>query len=216
MSENNTNTETNSRGKFIVLEGLDGAGKTTHLRLLAAALEKKGRRVYITAEPTSTVTGGLIREALSGASPRCTEELAALFLADRINHNTNPINGIKQFLERGVDVISDRYYYSSFAYQGLDSDIDWLLDCNLNCPAILKPDLCIFLDLDPKICAERISATRLTKDIFETEETIRKIRKRFSDVFEKIGDTQNIAVVNADGTCEEVSEKVLKAVNKIF
>ena len=58
----------------------------------------------------------------------------------------NPINGIKQFLERGIDVISDRYYYSSFAYQGLDSDIDWLLDCNLNCPAILKPDICIFLD----------------------------------------------------------------------
>lgn len=213
MPEQNTSA---GRGKFIVLEGLDGAGKTTHLRLLAKALEDKGRRVYVTCEPTSTVTGGLIREALSGATPRCTEELAALFLADRINHNTNPINGIKQFIERGIDVISDRYYYSSFAYQGLDSDIDWLLDCNLNCPAIMKPDLCIFLDLDPKICAERISSTRLTKDIFETEETIRKIRKRFSEVFEKIADTENIAVVNAEGTCEEVAEKVLKAVNKIF
>lgn len=214
MSDNNMNTE--GRGKFIVLEGLDGAGKTTHLNLLAKALGDKGRRVYITAEPTNTVTGGLIREVLSGASLRCTEELAALFLADRINHNTNPINGIKQFLERGVDVISDRYYYSSFAYQGLDSDIDWLLACNLNCPAILQPDICIFLDLDPKICAERITATRLTKDIFETEETIRRIRKRFSDVFEKIKDTQNIAIVNTDRSCDEVASDVLKAVNKIF
>lgn len=210
-------TENNEvKGKFIVLEGLDGAGKSTHLKLLAKALGEKGRRVYITAEPSSTAAGGIIRETLAGTSTRSAEELAALFLADRINHNMNPSNGIKQFIDKGIDVICDRYYYSSFAYQGLDSDIDWLMDCNLKCPAILKPDLCVFLDLDPRICAERITSTRLTKDIFETEETIRQIRGRFSEVFEKLEKTDNIAIINTDRPCEEVAEDILRAVNKIF
>ena len=139
MSFQNESNEV--KGKFIVLEGLDGAGKSTHLKLLAKALGEKGRRVYITAEPSSTAAGGIIRETLSGISCRSAEELAALFLADRINHNMNPSNGIKQFIDKGIDVICDRYYYSSFAYQGLDSDIDWLMDCNLKCPAILKCSL---------------------------------------------------------------------------
>lgn len=214
MSFQNESNEV--KGKFIVLEGLDGAGKSTHLKLLAKALGEKGRRVYITAEPSSTAAGGIIRETLSGISCRSAEELAALFLADRINHNMNPSNGIKQFIDKGIDVICDRYYYSSFAYQGLDSDIDWLMDCNLKCPAILKPDLCVFLDLDPKICAERITSTRLTKDIFETEETIRQIRKRFSDVFGRLEKTDNIVIVDTDRPCEEVADDILKAVNKIF
>ena len=214
MSFQNENSEV--KGKFIVLEGLDGAGKSTHLKLLAKALGEKGRRVYITAEPSSTAAGGIIRETLSGVSHRSAEELAALFLADRISHNMNPSNGIKQFIDKGIDVICDRYYYSSFAYQGLDSDIDWLMDCNLKCPAILKPDLCVFLDLDPKICAERITSTRLTKDIFETEETIRQIRKRFSDVFERLEKTDNIVIVDTDRPCEDVADDIIKAVNKIF
>mgnify|MGYP003504240606 CR=1 FL=1 len=206
----------NNKGKFIVFEGIDGSGKTTQIGKLCEYLESKGRKVFITSEPTISMTGGILRDALTGVSKRTSCEMAAMFVLDRIFHNVNTKWGINKMLDEGFDVLCDRYYYSSFAYQGLDSDIDWLLECNLNCPAILKPDLCLFLDLDPKICAERISSTRLTKDIFETEETIRKIRKRFSEVFEKISDTENIAVVNAEGTCEEVAEKVLKAVNKIF
>ena len=77
-------------------------------------------------------------------------------------------------------------------------------------------DTQVFLDLDPKICAERITSTRLTKDIFETEETIRQIRKRFSDVFERLEKTDNIVIVDTDRPCEEVADDILKAVNKIF
>ena len=78
-------------GRFIVLEGLDGSGKSTQITLLAQALQAQGRKVHCTAEPTSSATGGLIRDTLSGSYARSGAELAALFLTDRIAHNvTSP------------------------------------------------------------------------------------------------------------------------------
>ncbi len=105
-------------GKFIVIEGLDGSGKSTQIRLLAERLRSLGREVFETAEPTPSATGGLIRDALSGFTRRTGAEIAALFMADRVAHNVNPINGINVMLAQGRDVICDRYYYSSLAYQG--------------------------------------------------------------------------------------------------
>lgn len=204
------------KGKFIVLEGLDGAGKTTHLRRLAASLTEMGRQVYMTAEPTCTAAGGVIRETLSGTGVRCAEEMAALFLADRVNHNTNPNQGIIQFLDKGIDVVCDRYYYSSLAYQGIDSDLDWLIACNTTCPAILKPDVCVFLDLQPEICARRIASTRLSKDIFETEETIRRIRQRFADVFQRLGERENTVIVSTNRLGDEVAADIFNAVKKLY
>ena len=98
------------RGRFIVFEGIDGAGKTTQIELLAKRLQQEGRRVFRTAEPTESVSGGLLRDALSGISKRTPTELAALFVLDRIFHNTNPVNGIEKMLADGLDVICDRYY----------------------------------------------------------------------------------------------------------
>ena len=102
--------ETGKRGRLIVFEGIDGAGKTTQIELLTRRLQERGRRVYRTAEPTESVSGGLLRDALSGVSKRTPCEMAALFVLDRIFHNTNPVNGIERMLADGVDVICDRYY----------------------------------------------------------------------------------------------------------
>lgn len=88
------------RGKFIVVEGLDGSGKGTQTALLCAYLKSQGRNVYPTAEPTESVTGGMIRDVLSGARQRTSSELAALFLADRVAHNMNPVNGIEKRSKR--------------------------------------------------------------------------------------------------------------------
>ena len=105
------------RGRFIVFEGIDGAGKSTQIQLLAERLRGQGRRVYCTAEPTESVSGGMLRDALGGVSKRTSCEMAAMFVLDRIFHNVNPVNGIEKMLADGVDVICDRYYYSSLAYQ---------------------------------------------------------------------------------------------------
>ena len=102
-------------GKFIVIEGLDGSGKTTQLTALAQNLRALGYAVAETAEPTASTTGGLARDALSGFTPRTGAEIAALFMADRVAHNVNPINGIGKLLSEGRVVLCDRYYYSSLA-----------------------------------------------------------------------------------------------------
>ena len=98
------------RGRFIVFEGIDGAGKTTQIELLEQHLKASGRRVWRTAEPTESVSGGLLRDALSGISARSACEMAAMFVLDRIFHNVNPVNGIEKMLSEGIDVICDRYY----------------------------------------------------------------------------------------------------------
>lgn len=202
------------KGRFIVFEGIDGAGKSTQISLLKEKLIKEGRKVFLTAEPTASVTGGILRDALSGNYQRTSAELAAMFLSDRVFHNVNTKCGIKQALEKGFDVISDRYYYSSFAYQGLDSDIDWVMDMNLNCPDIRKPDLCIFLDLDADSSKKRIDTNRATVEIFEKAELLNKIRNKFFDVFNRLKN-ENIEIIDAGGSVEEVAQKIASVVDKL-
>jgi len=202
------------KGRFIVFEGIDGAGKSTQIEKLRQKLMSEGRKVFITAEPTQSVTGGILRDALSGNYKRSASELAAMFLSDRVFHNVNESVGINQALEKGFDVISDRYYYSSFAYQGLDSDIDWVINMNLNCPDIRRPDLCIFLDLDAEKSKSRIDTNRATVEIFEKEEILNKIRNKFFDVFRRLPE-ENIEIVDASGTVDEVAEKISAVVDKL-
>lgn len=197
------------KGRFIALEGLDGSGKGTQISLLSEYIKSCGGSAYITAEPTASSTGGMIRDALGGFVQRDAYELSALFLADRIFHNANPKNGIRKFIDEGIDVICDRYYYSSFAYQGIDADLDWVMNMNLGCSDILKPDLCIFLDVDTELCDKRISENRFDREIYETIDAQRKIRRRFFEVFERLKDSENIRIVNAGRTVQEVSQDVI-------
>ena len=200
------------RGRFIVIEGIDGSGKSTHIPLLAKRLMADGKKVYTTAEPTVSLTGGMLRDALGGVSKKTTCEIAAMFLLDRIFHNVNPVNGIEKFLAEGVDVICDRYYYSSLAYQGSETDFDWVLDMNLNCPEIRKPDLCIFLDLAPEKSLERISKNRLVKEIYEEKDRLETFRKRYFDIFDMLKFTDNIAVLDTDRDIESIADDIYNLV----
>lgn len=204
----------NCRGKFIVFEGLDGSGKGTQISLLSKVLSEKGISVLETAEPTQSATGGLIRDTLAGYQKRTAYELAALFLTDRIFHNTSA-NGIKNMLDSGITVICDRYYYSSFAYQGIDTDLKWVMNMNLNCPEIIKPDLCIFLDVPTEQCDERIDS-RQSREIFENVATLNRIRKRFFDVFALLEGSKNIRIISAAGSIDEVHESVVSSVWEVL
>ena len=203
-------------GRFIVLEGLDGSGKSTQITLLAQALQAQGRKVHCTAEPTSSATGGLIRDTLSGSYARSGAELAALFLTDRIAHNVDPVRGFRRLLREGWDVVCDRYYYSSFAYQGLSTDLDWVLDMNLNCPDLAKPDLCVFLDVDYRSCKERLDQDRASLEIFERDpEQMNETRRLFLEVFRRLEGRENIRVVDANRSAGEVAEEILQLVNAL-
>ena len=121
---------------FIVFEGIDGAGKTTQINLLADKLRAAGLDPYVTAEPTGMETGRAIRRVLSGSVPKTPTQVAAMFVQDRIDHNVDPEQGIETYLAKGKAVICDRYYYSSLAYQGSLTDFDWANPCRANSPLL--------------------------------------------------------------------------------
>ena len=201
------------RGKFIVFEGLDGSGKSTQLRTLERRLHALGRTVFRTAEPTGGDIGHAIREALSGEKPRSTAVLAALFLADRIAHNEE----IAAHLDAGEDVICDRYFYSSMAYQGPGTDPDWVADMNRRCPVIAKPDLCVFLDVDYRRCKERLDAGRDRLEIYERDLGVMEAtRTAFLEVFRRYEGEDRIVVVDADRDRETVAEEIFAVVKAIL
>ena len=144
-------------GYFITFEGSEGCGKTTQIEALAKALEAQGKTVLITREPGGTLIGEKIRDLLQDPSHKndisdMTELL--LFSASRAELITSRI---QPALSRGEIVICDRFYDSTFVYQGLGRAIDMNIVEQLNQITVgtLKPDLTILLDLDAKIGIER-------------------------------------------------------------
>ncbi len=204
-------------GKFIVFEGIDGAGKSTQVELLKKKLEAMGRRVALTAEPTDLESGRALREALSGRVKKSECEMATMFVLDRIAHNKCAENGIEALLEAGYDVISDRYYYSTLAYQGQTTNYSWVKAMNTLCPEIRRPDLCIYLDLLPERSLARISKRGEAVEIYENLDRLTGVRNAFLSVIDDLNsEGERIFAVNADRSPEEISEEIFEIVNKIY
>ena len=203
------------KGLFIVLEGIDGAGKTTQAELLYTHLLSLGRKVVRTAEPTALPSGVELRRALRGEIKKSECEMATMFVLDRIAHNIDEKDGIKALTDSGIDVICDRYYYSTLAYQGHSTDYEWVKAMNLSCPEISRPDVCIYLDLTPTQSLERISRGRDSVEIYENEETLSAVRAAFMKVFDDIGNRDNIKIVNAYRTPDEISREIFSIVDEI-
>ena len=205
-----------TKGKFIVIEGLDGTGKTTKLEVVTAELYGAGKMVHCTNEPTDRPIGKLLRRVLSGEIEISPQAQAALFTADRVDHCTAPGVGIADRLERGEWVVSSRYYYSTLAYQGMVCGFDELAPTVVGNPHVIKPDLCIFLDAPPEVCVERINARRGENEIFENVETLTRVREAFYSAFERLGEDEKPVVVNTDCPAEEADEAVRAAVRRLF
>lgn len=203
--------------KFIVIEGLDGSGKTTQTKITAERLEKRLIKTHVTAEPTKNTYGKLCREYLSGR-PASKTLCAAVFTADRIEHNTDPDDGINAHLNHGETVLCDRYYYSTLAYQGVDVGMDWLKGLNLGCEDIRKPDLCIFLDLTPEVSMQRINSARSSDDIeiYENIPYLTDIRARFYEVINMLKDDENIKIIDASRSIDEVADDIENAILELY
>jgi len=141
--------------RFIVLEGLDGAGTTTQLKLAAEKLAADGRPHFCTSEPTDHPLGLLIRDVLTHRRSVHPTTLALLFAADRAEHLLAAGGGILKRLERGELVISDRYLFSSLAYQSLDCDFEYVHGLNAGFP--LPRDL-VFLDTPVRESQRRLGS----------------------------------------------------------
>ena len=201
-----------SEGKFIVFEGIDGSGTTTQSRFAAEWLRSEGLDVVETFEPTDRAVGRLIRLALSRQLPgREGEEVEAelfalLFAADRLDHMKGVI---VPALERGRWVVSDRCYLSSFAYQSVGCELDWVRALNRH---VRRADLTVLLDLGAQTAYQRFSVERKDHDVFETVEKMAAIRAsylRVADILEREG--EQIVRIDASQAIDVVAAEVRDA-----
>lgn len=164
----------NNKGVFIVIEGLDGSGKTTQARLLAKKLSKK-YNIFLTTEPSRGKIGSYIREYYLYEKQRLpTDVEALLFAADRLEHVKKEV---VPALDEGKLVICDRYLHSSLAYQGSSGlSIDWIRGINSKA---LQPDIGIFIDLAPEVVLKRLNRKRSVMETLETQQKVREIYLKF-------------------------------------
>jgi dTMP kinase len=169
------------KGVFIVVEGLDGSGKTTQANLLARKLSEN-HEVLCTAEPSQGKIGTFIREGCLYEKKRLPIEAEALlFAADRIEHMQKEI---APALAEDKIVICDRYIYSSLAYQGSTGlSLDWIKTINARA---LQPDFSIFIDVSPKRVLERLQRRKSVMETLETQQKVREIYMKFVEKGELI------------------------------
>ena len=192
------------KGAFICIEGLDGCGKTTQAKLLAERLRKSRNAIY-TAEPSNGKIGTYIRECcLYGEKRLSTVVEALLFAADRFEHVENEI---RPALSEGRLVISDRYVYSSLAYQGAAGlSLEWIETLNEHA---LKPDLAVFIDVDLETVMNRLKSKR---SVMENMETLQKVR----DVYLKFVEKGDLVRIDGNRTKAEVAEALYALVLKFL
>ena len=195
---------------FVTFEGLDGSGKTTQVELLAAALEKDGRDVVVTREPGGTPLGEEVRHLVLHGREMSAWAEAALFTAARaelVEHVIRPA------LERGADVLCDRYLDSSLAYQGIARGlgVDTVLAFNLHAIGDVIPDLTFVLLLEPHAAAARYGGQR---DRMEREDD--EFRERVDAAYRKLPELFPNRVVPVDGArpAEEIAAAVLERVRE--
>lgn len=208
-------------GKLIVIEGLDGAGTTTQMRLLAETLRKRSNLVWTTREPSDGIVGSIIRGYQAGDVYFGKDEniknnvLAGLFSADRLDHLYSP-GGIIDKLKQETWVIMDRYYLSSFAYQGIDMTRDektWLNTLHSPC---IQPDITIFVDVDTEISMRRIALGRAFQfDPFEEKEKQKRYRDQYHKAIEGLRRTgEVIHIISGAQTVEEVKNNIWQRIEK--
>ncbi len=191
------------RGKLIVVEGIDGAGKTTIAKYLANTLISKGFKAIYTREPYHPQ----IIKLLENKGKELGAIMEALLLAaDRYLHIQEVI---KPHLEVGYYVICDRYYYSSLAYQtARGADINWIRTINF---FIIRPDVSIYLDVNPEVGLSRLSKNserrlRYLEDI----ELLRKVRSNYLNLVRK----EELIYVNAEKPLSEVKADVVSIIKR--
>lgn len=201
---------------FIALEGIDGSGKSSQAKTLADSLQQKGHKVYATFEPTNEYIGSIIRNILRGKIKADEKVIAGLFVADRLDHLLNEEYGIVKKLKEGYTVVSDRYYFSSYAYNGAYADMPWVIEANKKAAEILRPDVTIFIDVPPAVSMQRINAAREGTELYETTEKLTSVRSRYMEAFELLKHEEVISMINGDRAYEEVAADVLAEAEKLL
>lgn len=201
-------------GKLVTLEGVEGCGKSTQMKLLAATLKAEERMVLATAEPGATLLGKELSRLLKESTEIKISPLTELFLflADRAQHVEEII---RPALIRGAVVLCDRYTDSTLAYQGYGRgvDLDLLKRLNELSTSGIKPDLTVVLDCDPRTGLERhgkkgawANSSRFHLESLEFHD---RIRKGYRNIAEQ--ECDRVRLIDASGTIDEVRESIRRA-----
>jgi len=205
-----------SDARFIVFEGLDGAGTTTQAARLQAHCTRRGTPCFLTNEPTTDPIGTFIRRLLSGTErgadglPYRPDErtMGLLFAADRLAHSRT----IAERLALGEDVVCDRYLFSSMAYQTLDPVVrgEWVVDINQGCAV---PDLTLFLAVPVDVCLARIRARAGGASIYESRDHLETIARNYERLLPMYAASFGRVVrIDGTGSMDKVHEAVLDAI----
>ena len=190
--------------KYIGIDGIDGCGKTTIINLLKDYLEKNKYKVFVKKEPDP------LKDKISEIISKPHEEnldygvtLALLFTADRQIQNLK----VKEMINKGYIVLSDRTIYSTFSYQSLYEgfDVNWLKEIS---KYIIRPDITFILDLDPEIALSRIEERKKEKTYYERIEFLRKVRENFLRLKEIFPDDK-IIYINANKKPEDILNEII-------
>lgn len=187
---------------YIVLEGIDGAGKSTQISYLKEWLEDNGLKVETIVEPTDLEVGRLIRKLLTrsdATSERMQKTLGLLFAADRLVL----MDRIEELENNNAVVISDRSFYSSLVYQ---EPQEWIRELNKYAK---EPDMVLLLDLDVKKSVARTEGT----DEFENEEFLTGVKENYLKL---ASENDNFVIIDANNGPNKVSSDIKKAVAPLF
>lgn len=194
---------------FIVFEGIDGAGTSTQIKKIC---EKNPQKFFQTAEPTSLETGKFLRKMLGGEFSVDEKTNSFLFAADRAEHLYGK-NGIIEQINNGKTVISDRYLFSSLAYQSIS--------CGEELPKLLNstfplPEILFFFEIDPEISLKRVDSRNEKKEIYEKIETQKKIAMEYEKIISEYENNPSCGMeiirIDATKSIEEISETISKII----
>jgi dTMP kinase len=219
MSEFESAIERRFPGVFVVVEGIDGSGSTTHTKLLGKTLRQRGLKVVETCEPSPGPIGALIRQVLSrrlfvpdATGPRAFawSTMALLFAADRMDHLDSTI---VPALREGAVVLSDRYDLSSLAYQSVTAPngervVPWIRELNA---AALRPDLTVVIDVPVEVAEERRRSRGGIEEMFESRELQTRLCAVYRDA-EALVPNDRVAHVAGVGAVSDVAAEILNAV----
>ena len=193
------------KGKFIVFEGLDGAGTTTQMKILGDKFSATGRNVFLTHEPTDNPIGKAVRACLQKKFVTTPSALALLYSSDRDDHLYNPEYGIEGHLDNGDIVISDRYFYSSLAYQAVQCSYDFIREINSR---FRDADIIIFVDTPVDECMARIEKRGEEKELFEKEEYLKSVRENYLRAFSELPESVKIITVDGTLSIDGISQRI--------
>lgn len=197
--------------RFIVIEGLDGAGTTTQMKAVAEAFDQAGIHCHATFEPTSSALGNLVRSVLRKDVVTTPLALAMLFAADREDHLYHPLNGIVEKMGKGTVVISDRYLFSSLAYQSVECGYERVSALN-DFPI---PRFVIYLDTPVEDCLARIESRSNGRELFEKQEFLAKVRDNYELIFAELPDS--VVFLRIDGRLprEEITSMIITTLREM-